>query len=147
MAAYKVTLTLFFNAVLMMCISEPERFHLIKTVVPRITTEWEDVAYALDYDIYTVEYIKCRNHNDPRECCKDLFENWLTTNNGAKPKTWSTLLEKVGEVNELALARKEIIKDLETAEMPQSSAVLSSVPLRSTVLSFGKWLAMYIISI
>ena len=112
-------------------------FHLIKVVVPRIAAEWEDFAYALDYDIYIVQYIKYKHYDDPRECCKELLKNWLITNNGAKPKTWSTLLEIVEEVDALVPARKEIIKDLEATETPHSNVVLPSEP---TILSFGKWL-------
>ena len=126
--------------------------HLSKIVVPRIGAKWEDVAYALGYDIPIVEYIK-HNHDDPRECCKELLKNWLITNNGTKPKIWSTLLQKVGEVDELVAARGEIIEELEAAETSQSCAVLSAAetPQSSTnlsgsplIFSLSKWLPIHL---
>ena len=112
--------------------------HLIKSVVPIIAVEWEDVAYALDYDIHVVDYIK-RRHHEVEKCCRELMKDWLTTNNGAKPKLWSTLLAKVGEVDKLTTKTKQIIKDLETAETPQSSADLSPSHLKIKYFSLGRW--------
>ena len=134
----------------MLCVLDLEMFHLNKIVIPRIAAYWEDVAYALGYDIPIVEYIKHNHHDDLRECCKELLNNWLTTNNGVKPKSWSTLLQKVGEVINLARARQEIIEDLEAAETPQSTFLSAvEIPQSSTGLSvspimfsLSKWLSI-----
>ena len=85
---------------------------LNKIVVPRINAEWEDFAYALCYEIPVVESIKRKHKQDPKVCCKELLKDWLITNNGAAPKNWLTLLEKLEDVEELATAREEIIKEL-----------------------------------
>ena len=39
---------------------------IIKTVVPKIKAEWEDVAYALHFNIYEVDAIKEKPHEDPK---------------------------------------------------------------------------------
>ena len=81
-------------------------------VIPRIKAEWEDVAYALRYKISTVKAIKTNNEN-PKKCCQELFVDWLSTDHGVTPKTWSTLLEKLKEVEDLAAATNDIMKDLQ----------------------------------
>lgn len=81
-------------------------------VVPRISADWEDVAFALRYEIPAVKFIKSKHNNDPKKCCKELLMDWLTTNNGVGPKVWSTLLGKLQKVGDLTAVRKEIKKEL-----------------------------------
>ena len=83
-----------------------------KIVIPKILAEWEYVAYALHYKIPTVKAIKAKCNDNPKKCCKELFEDWLSTNHGASPKTWSTLLDKLKKVEDLAAARDEIMEEL-----------------------------------
>ena len=83
-----------------------------KIVVPKIQAEWEDVAYALHYKIPTVKGIKAKCNDNPKKCCKELFTDWLSTDHGVGPKTWSTLLDKLKEVEDLAAARDEIMDEL-----------------------------------
>ena len=96
---------------------------LNKIVIDKITAHWEDVAYALCYKIATVETIKRKSNQDPKKCCQELFKDWLTTNNGvaAGPKIWSTLIDKLRDVEELTVAREEIVKEL--GEIYRESAV------------------------
>ena len=49
---------------------------------------------------------------NPTKCCKELFKNWLSTDNGAKPKIWQTLLDKLKEIKELCGVTEDIIKVL-----------------------------------
>lgn len=94
--------------------AEPEIGQLNYLVVPRIKAYWKDVAYRLGYKIHTVQAIKESNKGNPKGCCLEFFENWLTTKNGASagPKTWSTLMDALEKVEELAAVREEILKDL-----------------------------------
>ena len=85
---------------------------IIEIVIPKIQAEWEYVAYALRYQIPTVKAIKAKCNDNPKKCCKELFEDWLSTNHGASPKTWSTLLDKLKKVEDLAAARDEIMEEL-----------------------------------
>ena len=85
---------------------------LLRFVIPRIAFMWRTVAYFLDYEINTIELIveKCRG--DPEKCCEELFRNWLSTNNGVKPKTWTTLMTRIREIGQLGMAISEIERDL-----------------------------------
>ena len=44
---------------------------------------------------------KCSLYRTPKDCCKALLEDWVTTDNGAKPKTWRRLIEALSEIEEL----------------------------------------------
>ena len=80
-------------------------------VIPKIKAYWEDIAYtALKYDIASVNVIRQNHQNDVKKCCRELFENWLTTENGVKPKTWSKLLSQLRKVEELT-ASIEVIEE------------------------------------
>ena len=79
-------------------------FHLTKIVISKIKHKWEYVADALYYDLATIECIRVKGNNDPKECCRELFKDWLTTNNGMKagPKMWSTLFTALKNVDEIS---------------------------------------------
>ena len=79
-------------------------FHLSKIVIPKIMNQWEYIAEALYYDLPVIEAIKKKGKEDPKECCRELFKDWLTTNNGAEagPKVWSTLLDALKVVDEIS---------------------------------------------
>ena len=85
---------------------------LNKIVVPKVLAEWEDIAYELEYEISGVKNIRNKHKENPKKCCKELFEDWLTTNNGARPKTWKTLLDKLKEIEELHEVTEDIIEEL-----------------------------------
>ena len=91
---------------------------LNKIVVPEVSAEWEDIAYELGYEISTVKQIRNKHKENPTKCCKELFEDWLTTNNGAKPKIWQTLLNKLKEVEELTSITEGIIEKLIQMDSP-----------------------------
>ena len=85
---------------------------LNKIVVPKINANWEDVAYALYFKIHTVESITSKHNENPKKCCRELLKSWLSTSNGVGPKHWSTLLNTLKDIEELAAATEEIIKEL-----------------------------------
>ena len=84
---------------------------LISFVIPKVAAEWEDLAYALHYKISAVQCIES-NHGDVKKCCRALFKDWLTTNNGAKPKTWQTLLDALKLIENLTSVTQEITDKL-----------------------------------
>ena len=86
-------------------------FDLTKIVIPKIMNEWEYIAEALRYDLATIKAIKDKQRADPKQCCREFFIDWLMTNNGAKagPKVWSTLLDALKEVDEIAA---DIVEDM-----------------------------------
>ena len=85
--------------------------HLINIVIPKVSSEWEYLAYALWYDISTVKRIRNNHNGDAKECCKELFEDWLSTSNGAVPKIWETLLGRLIEVKKFDVSVAGEIKE------------------------------------
>ena len=85
---------------------------MIKIVIPKIKADWKIFAYSLQFDIPTVKAIEndCR---DSEQCCRKLFEEWLSTEHGAIPKTWCTLLQKIKEVDSLFAAADNIKTELD----------------------------------
>ena len=59
-------------------------FDLNKIIIPKIMNEWEYIAEAFRYDVPTIETIKERGYGDAKQCCRELFKDWLTTDHGAK---------------------------------------------------------------
>ena len=94
---------------------EPEMFDLTKVVIPKIMNEWEYIAEALQYDVPVIKSIREKGLGDSKKCCREFFQDWLTTKNGAKagPKVWSTLIDALRKVNEIAVdIPEDIIKEL-----------------------------------
>ena len=87
---------------------------LHKTVFPKIAAEWKIVADFLDYDIPTVNLFAETGKEDPIKCSIELFTDWLTTDNGLAPKTWSTLIETVKEIDQLSGVGEHIEKCLKS---------------------------------
>ena len=79
-------------------------FDLKKVVIPKIMNEWEHVAEAFRYDLTTIDTINKKGCGDAKQCCREFFKDWLTTDHGAKvgPKVWSTLLDTLKEVDEIS---------------------------------------------
>ena len=86
---------------------------LINIVVPRLKAEWVDVAYNLNYDTFIIDGIKASEQNDPKNCCRELFKNWLETKQGISPKTWSTFLNSIAENEDFKKTVEDILKQLE----------------------------------
>ena len=87
---------------------------LTRIVIPRIATEWKDVALSLDYEVHTIMDIN-EHSKDLKECCYNLFLYWLETNCGRSPKSWHTLLSSIREVRNLTTTAEEIEKELLTS--------------------------------
>lgn len=84
---------------------------LIKIVFPKIKAKWDFVAYILRYSPYDVQAFE-KDSRDLDGSCKNLFVDWLTTNNGITPKTWQTLIEQIKAVGGLQQAAENIEKEL-----------------------------------
>ena len=83
-----------------------------KYIIPKIAARWKDVADFLEYDISTIDRIQAKHQNDCDECLDRLFRDWLSTNHGVGPKTWTTLLERLKEIETLSVATSDIEKEL-----------------------------------
>ena len=87
-------------------------WQLNKIVVSQIVAFWKDVAYSLRYGIPIVDAIKVKHKDDPKSCCQELLEDWLSTEHGMRPKSWETLLRQLKEVSELAASVEHITEQL-----------------------------------
>ena len=72
-----------------------------KLVIPNVSYCWKTIADFLEYSIQKKKEIEERQRGDPTKCCVELLEDWLSTDNGVKPKTWSKLLAVLKEIREL----------------------------------------------
>jgi len=80
---------------------------LHKIVIPHIASYWREVADYLEYNIGVIKTIKEKCNSNPVKCCDEVLRNWLSTNNGVGPKTWSTLIFTLMDINDLEeVARK-----------------------------------------
>ena len=86
---------------------------LKKIVIPKIAADWNDVAYCLDFELHTIRMIENKHGNDCGKCCEELLRDWISTNHGKKPKTWTTLLESLHEIDQLASGVEDIEKELQ----------------------------------
>ena len=95
---------------------EPEMAELLVIVIPLIQAEWEDVAHILRFDIHMVDAFGDKHKNDPSKCCREMLKDWLKSDRGVSPKTWSTLLDVIGELPNLAAAKEKIMEKLAAAK-------------------------------
>ena len=88
---------------------------LHEVVVPRIAADWSIVADYLDYEVEYKRVIKERCRDDPERCCVELLEDWLSSDRGVSPKSWSMLIEALRGIKKLTATTEKIITDLEKA--------------------------------
>jgi len=81
-------------------------------VVPRIAAHWNLVADYLEYELEYKQVIKKQGRDNPMDCCVILLEDWLSSNKGVSPKSWSKLIEVLTEIKSLKSTTEKIIKDL-----------------------------------
>ena len=80
---------------------------LNKIVIPRIKSEWQDVAYSMGYKVHDVNAIERECRHVLKDCCQCLLSDWLTTRHHP---TWRKLLDYIKDVDDLASAAEEIEK-------------------------------------
>ena len=86
-------------------------WELTKIFIPKIKTDWEELAYCMRYSVREVEAFSSEG-KDLHDRCKKLLINWLNTDHGPKPKTYDTLIKHIKKVNNLTSASEAIEKEL-----------------------------------
>ena len=66
----------------------------------------------LEFDIPRVNIIKQKGRDDPESCCCELLCEWLDSDHGITPKSWTTLLTTLKQIKKLNSVTDEIEKDL-----------------------------------
>ena len=100
--------------------SKPEMWDIMKIVLPQIKSEWKYVATSLRYPPADVKAFEKDSH-DVKECCYNLFTDWLSTNRGVTPKTWGRLIERIEDVDNLQDAVKKIKEEVAKLEVSSDS--------------------------
>ena len=59
--------------------------------------------------------IRKQGRDNPIDCCVILLEDWLSSDRGLSPKTWSKLIEILKEIKCLKGTIETVIEDLEEA--------------------------------
>ena len=80
--------------------------------MPRVAADWDKVAVQLEFDDATIRIVQRRCRDDPEECCYQLLRKWVTTNKGAGPKNWATLLSALKKIRQLRSVTEQIEDDL-----------------------------------
>ena len=70
---------------------------MYKHVVSKLSSDWTSVGNYLEYSVAERNNFKGPNNNKRLAA---LLENWISTSNGRKPKTWSTFFEVLNELDE-----------------------------------------------
>ena len=102
-------------------------FELTEIVAPKMMAEWESLAFCMRYTPADVAAFT-KDAKNLKECCKNLFINWLSTNHGPKPKTYQTLLEHIKRVENLTAASEAIEKDLIEGKDKYVNRILKYAP-------------------
>ena len=81
---------------------------LHQLVVSKVAMEWKTIADYLEFTLPMIKIIEEKCRYDPVKCCTELFRQWLSSDYGVGPKTWSTLITILKQIRQLFLATKEI---------------------------------------
>ena len=85
---------------------------LHKIVIERIAAKWSMVADFLEYEIEFKQQISVLCNEDPLKCCACLLEDWLTSDRGVSPKSWSKLIRTLKSIKTLTATTEKIVNEL-----------------------------------
>ena len=90
---------------------DPKMGDIVTIVIPKISAQWDQVAYALYFEPPDVDAIAVKCLKDPQKCCQEVFIEWLYKGRGTISKTWSVLLETLKKIG-LVKAVEDITEEL-----------------------------------
>ena len=105
---------------------------MYKHVVNKLSPHWEILCDYLEYGVAKKKEFKCEG--DSKSCLVAVLEDWISTDNGKRPKTWSTFVEVLHEINqlttntgdlELSKVTNEVINSLTVSRVPTGKSLLS----------------------
>ena len=99
---------------------------MYKYVVSKLSPHWTTVGDYLEYSVVERNSFRGANNN---KSLATLLENWISTDNGRKPKTWSTFLDVLEELDQdLSISvGSEICANLEPEVFPPSGKLFCVV--------------------
>ncbi|XP_065900732.1 uncharacterized protein [Dysidea avara] len=93
-------------------IERPAMRLLHEVVIPRIAADWSLVADYLEYEVEDKKLIREKCHHNPLKCCVELLEDWLTSEKGVSPKSWSKFIKVLRQIKTLTSTTEKIVQDL-----------------------------------
>ena len=89
--------------------------NLHELVVPKIFTQWKEVARSLCYSQEEIEKMDEDSLKEyPMQCCEDLFRDWLCSDDSVNPHSWEVLINSLKQVQQLMKSAKQIEKDVQS---------------------------------
>ena len=79
-----------------------------KIVIPKVSPYWEKLHAYLEYDVITKKEIETKYKGDPQQCCTALLEDWIMSDRGVGPKSYTKLLEVLDEMTEIGSITEQI---------------------------------------
>ena len=73
-------------------------------IIPKLALHWRRLGDIMNFDDTGDEIgmIERKYRDDPKECCRAMFQHWLN-GNGVRPCTWGTLIELLEDCDQEAL--------------------------------------------
>ena len=88
--------------------------NLHELVIPKIFTQWKEVARSLCYSQEAIEKMDKDSLKEyPMQCCEDLFRDWLCSDDSINPHSWEDLINSLKQVQQLVKSAKKIEKDVQ----------------------------------
>ena len=78
-------------------------------MVTRTQVYWEELAYTLNFENYEVAAIE-RNNSTIMDRCRDMLRKWLEGQGSRAPRTWSTLLQALRDIEQTKFAEELHLK-------------------------------------
>ena len=99
---------------------------MYKHVVSKLSPYWTTVGDYLEYSVVERNSFRGANNN---KSLATLLENWISTDNGRKPKTWATFLDVLEELDQdLSISvGSEICANLESEVFPSGGKLFCVV--------------------
>ncbi len=63
-----------------------------------ISFRWRDVGNLLELGSSRIEGIAIRRHEDVRQCCSDVLQDWLRNGSPDYPATWESMLNLLEDI-------------------------------------------------
>ena len=91
--------------------------YIQKFVIDRVAPDWKKVADSLEFDIQTIRLIAKKCPSDFRECCEELFCDWLSSDRGLEPKNWETLITALKFIQKFTATAVDIENDIKSIKL------------------------------
>ena len=76
-------------------------------IIEQVASQWEELAYILQFSSAAVKTIECDNPKDSSAACTELLHRWVRGAEGTQqPVSWATFIECLRDCDFVVLARE-----------------------------------------